>query len=76
MTVQSLATRQRKGKVIVGAGWFEDGSIRYVIYEDARKADPRTSFAPESSSPPKDIHPPASRRGALAAEQADLFGRT
>lgn len=67
MSVQSLKTRQRKGKVIVGAGWFDDGSIRYVIYENAAPA-PRTTCTRAGDAPP-------SRRGALA-EQADLFGRT
>lgn len=68
MTVQRLP--KRKGKAIVAAGWHDDGSIRYVIYEDARKADPRTTFTPEPDAPLRH------RRGALAAEQADLFGRT
>ena len=66
MTVQSLKSRQRKGKIITAAGWFEDGSIRYVVYADAH---PRTTFTPEP-----DALPPRPRRGALAAEQADLFG--
>ena len=67
MTVQSLKGRQRKGKVITAAGWFEDGTIRYVIYADAQ---PRTPPTPEPDAPP-----PRTRRGALAAEQADLFER-
>jgi hypothetical protein len=66
MTVQSLRSRQRKGKIITAAGWFEDGTIRYVIYADAH---PRTTFAPEPDAPPA-----PRMRGALAAEQKDLFG--
>ena len=63
MAVQSLKHRQRKGKRIVAAGWFDDGTIRYVIYEP-------DSPAPRAPEPEK----PTSRRGALAAEQQDLFG--
>lgn len=66
MTVQSLAGRQRKGKRITAAGWFEDGSIRYVIYEPIIPEGRTTcTRAPDA--------PPRHRRGALA-EQADLFG--
>ncbi len=66
MTVQSLKGRQRKGKIITAAGWFEDGSIRYVIYADAH---PRTTCTGAPDAPP-----PPRLRGALAAEQRDLFG--
>lgn len=69
MTVQSLKGRQRKGKIITAAGWFEDGTIRYIIYEDARP-EGRTTCTPAGDAPPA-----RTRRGALAAEQADLFGR-
>lgn len=69
MTVQSLKNRQRKGKTIVAAGWFEDGTIRYVIYEADAKAAPPPPVD-HVADPGKMI----SRRGALAAEQQDLFG--
>lgn len=66
MSVQSLSSRARKGKIITAAGWFEDGSIRYVIYADAH---------PRATPPPEPDAPPAPRmRGALAVEQKDLFG--
>lgn len=68
MTVQRLP--QRKGKRITAAGWLEDGRLRYVVYEDDRPA-PRVTPAPAG-----DVPPPRSRRGAFAAEQADLFART
>lgn len=66
MTVQSLASRQRKGKIITAAGWFEDGTIRYVIYAPAPGR--------AAVDPAPDLAKPTSRRGALAAEQQDLFG--
>lgn len=65
MSVQSLASRARKGKIITAAGWFEDGTIRYVIYDTIA---PRVTCAPEPAAPPTRM------RGALAAEQKDLFG--
>lgn len=66
MTVQSLKSRQRKGKVITAAGWFEDGTIRYVIYDTIA---PRTTCTPAPDAPPA-----PKMRGAMAAEQSDLFG--
>lgn len=67
MAVQSLKHRQRKGKRIVAAGWFDDGTIRYVIYEP-------DGPAPRAPDPASEQAKPTSRRGALAAEQQDLFG--
>ena len=67
MAVQSLKGRERKGKRIVAAGWFEDGKIRYVIYEPVGTAPRAPDLAPDPEKP-------TSRRGALAAEQQDLFG--
>lgn len=67
MTVQSLKGRARKGKTITAAGWFEDGTIRYVVYEPTRGAQIPADLPPD---PVKST----SRRGALAAEQRDLFG--
>lgn len=67
MTVQSLKSRQRKGKTITAAGWFEDGTIRYVIYDTIT---PHMARAPEPDAPPPRM------RGAMAAEQQDLFGQT
>lgn len=67
MTVQSLKGRERKGKIITAAGWFEDGTIRYVIYD---------TIAPQVRRDREPDAPPPRMRGALAAEQADLFGQT
>ena len=69
MSVRTLP--KRKGKIITAAGWFDDGSIRYVVYADAR-TEARAPCAPQA----QETRPQPSRRGALAAEQADLFGRT
>lgn len=65
--VQSLASRARKGKIITAAGWFEDGTIRYVIYD---------TIAPKvTHDPGPDAAPLPKIRGAMAAEQKDLFGQ-